>query len=319
MLIPRRFWTLVLSGLATMPLANNVYGGASRPITASRVRQTSAPVASGGSTVKTPSAPSSATLPSNPVVTSQNNASPIATLPGTNPPTNPIVGTTTSKPPIDGVSPVAGKIPVTSVPPINGIPPVVGKPPVQKLPPINGIPPIAGKPPVQKLPPINGIPPIAGKGTLSGTGSGTTTTTATATAISNSTSINIGGFGGGGGDGGGSSDGGVSSGGSAPVDSTPVANPAPVTQETVRIVNPVDTTVTLSFRVAGQSYHLAAGKVQELSVAPNAVIEFDRGNNGASGRYALAEGNYVFAAAQGGWDLYRLGETLDANPPVPAR
>jgi len=208
---------------------------------------------------------------------------------------------------------------VQKLPPIDGIPPIAGKPPVQKLPPINGIPPIAGKPPVQKLPPINGIPPIAGKGTLSGTGSGTTTTTVTATAISNSTSINIGGFGGGGGGGGGSSDGGVSSGGSALVDSTPVANPAPVTQETVRIVNPVDTTVTLSFRVAGQSYHLAAGKVQELSVAPNAVIEFDRGNDGASGRYALAEGNYVFAAAQGGWDLYRLGETLDANPPVPAR
>src|SRR5208337_1763956 len=105
-----------------------------------------------------------------------------------------------------------------------------------------------------------------------------------------------------------------------PVDPTPVANPAPATTETVRIVNPADTEATLAFSVAGQTYSLAAGKVQELSVAPNTVIEFDRGNNAGSGRYTLSEGNYVFGATPSGWELYRLGDTtLAANPAVAVR
>ncbi len=87
--------------------------------------------------------------------------------------------------------------------------------------------------------------------------------------------------------------------------------------ETVRFVNPADTTVTLSFRVAGQTYNLAAGQVQELSVAPNTVVEFDRGNHGASGRYTLDSGNYVFGASPDGWELYHMHDELAANPPAP--
>jgi hypothetical protein len=87
----------------------------------------------------------------------------------------------------------------------------------------------------------------------------------------------------------------------------------------VRIVNPADTTVALSFSVAGQTYNLASGKVQELSVAPNTVIEFDRGDHAGRGRYTLSDGNYVFGATPNGWELYRMEETLAANPPVPVR
>jgi hypothetical protein len=88
--------------------------------------------------------------------------------------------------------------------------------------------------------------------------------------------------------------------------------------ETVRIVNPADTAVTLSFNVAGQTYSLAAGKVQELSVPTGTVVTFDRGNKGENGRYTLSDGNYVFGATPNGWELYRLEETVAANPPVPA-
>jgi hypothetical protein len=87
----------------------------------------------------------------------------------------------------------------------------------------------------------------------------------------------------------------------------------------VRLVNPATTAVTLSFRVSGQTYTLAAGNVQELNVAPNTVVEFDRGNGGASGRYALAAGNYVFGSSANGWELYRLQDELAANPPAPAQ
>jgi hypothetical protein len=87
----------------------------------------------------------------------------------------------------------------------------------------------------------------------------------------------------------------------------------------VRLVNPADTAVTLSFRVAGQTYSLAAGQVQELNVAPNTIVEFDRGNQGASGRYTLAAGNYKFGATPNGWELFRLQDDLAANPPAPVR
>lgn len=175
--------------------------------------------------------------------------------------------------------------------------------------------------PVNKFKPINpGIGKAGNKkgGSASGaagsssSGSSSCSSSSSSSSTSKSTAITIR-FGGGSD----ACDYGGGGGGYAPVDSPAVANPTPVVLETVRIVNPTDTNVTLAFSVAGKTYSVAAGKVKELNVAPDTVIEFDRGNGAASGRYALIPGNYFFGATPNGWELYRLGDTLGTeNPPA---
>jgi hypothetical protein len=56
----------------------------------------------------------------------------------------------------------------------------------------------------------------------------------------------------------------------------PDLGPIPAPAKTVRIVNPLKTRTTLSFKVNGQAYLLEAGKTQELALTGDTVIEFDR-------------------------------------------
>ncbi len=83
--------------------------------------------------------------------------------------------------------------------------------------------------------------------------------------------------------------------------------------ETVDIVNPTETQATLGFTVNGQTYSLEAGKTQELELTQNMVIEFNRGSDNNTGRYALSEGVYRFASTPQGWELYKSNDASLAD------
>jgi len=349
MLISKKHWTAVVIGLAVSALAGNAdargFGGGtrvsnsgySRPASFSSPNRISANNVS--STLKTATQTS---LPSNPSPASINPA--LGKVSATN--LNPVLklgATSSGNPSPASTNPALGKVSATNVnavlklgatssgnPSPASINPALGKASATNL---NAVLKLgatnSGKPVSQvgtNLPQKGGVVGAAwatGTGGSPGTsGDPPSSPSPNSTSISQSTSkstssgINIGGFGGG--DDGGSSGGGDFGGGSyAPTDSPLPANPTSTEMETVRIVNPADTTVTLSFSVAGRTYNLAAGKVQELNVAPNTVIEFDRANHGASGRYTLAAGNYLFGATPNGWELYHMQDELAANRPVP--
>jgi hypothetical protein len=56
-------------------------------------------------------------------------------------------------------------------------------------------------------------------------------------------------------------------------DVSPILGP---TVKTVRIVNPAETQTTFGFTIDGKTYSLEAGKTQEVELAGNIVIRFDR-------------------------------------------
>ena len=77
--------------------------------------------------------------------------------------------------------------------------------------------------------------------------------------------------------------------------------PAPVV--TVRIVNPTSTQTTLNYSIDGQLYHLEPGQSQDVNAAPDATIEFGRGQDLGVARYGLRSGTFSFKSTSNGWDL----------------
>jgi len=87
-----------------------------------------------------------------------------------------------------------------------------------------------------------------------------------------------------------------------------VENPLPApsfANGAIKITNPVQNGVTLSFSLNGAPSVLSAGAVQELPADRNWVVEFSRGASFGLARYALAPGSYTFTPTGNGWELYR--------------
>ena len=72
----------------------------------------------------------------------------------------------------------------------------------------------------------------------------------------------------------------------------------------IRIVNPAESGVAVSYLLDGQPVFLQPGAVQTLY--RRCIITFDRGNGYGYRRLVLTGGTYVFGvASDGGWILYR--------------
>jgi len=99
---------------------------------------------------------------------------------------------------------------------------------------------------------------------------------------------------------------------------TTVSNPVPQVQTPIEVVNPASTGVTLSFIVNGQSYSLAPGMKQDLTIGPGDTISFDRGGNLGTATYSLNQGTYDFAASSHGWELYQQPLTPSGGQPAAA-
>jgi hypothetical protein len=88
----------------------------------------------------------------------------------------------------------------------------------------------------------------------------------------------------------------------------PNASPAPAPPADIQIVNPATYGVTRSYLIDGKPQSLPSGSAQRLN--RKSVIEFDRGGNAGTIRYALAAGTYTFtyASENDRWDLvHRAG------------
>jgi hypothetical protein len=104
-------------------------------------------------------------------------------------------------------------------------------------------------------------------------------------------------------------------------------------QAPAEVVNPASTGVTLSFSVNSQTYSLAAGMKQDLTISPGDTVSFDRGGNLGTATYSLNPAVYTFAATSNGWELYQQALTppggqpsasagangVPANPPIGGR
>jgi hypothetical protein len=85
------------------------------------------------------------------------------------------------------------------------------------------------------------------------------------------------------------------------------ANPVP--QAPAEVVNPATSGVTLSFNVNAQTYSLAPGMKQDLTISPGDTVSFDRGGNLGTATYSLNPAIYTFAATNNGWELYQTALT----------
>ncbi len=95
-----------------------------------------------------------------------------------------------------------------------------------------------------------------------------------------------------------------------------VANPVPQMQAPAEVVNPATTGVTLAFSVNAQTYSLAPGMKQDLTISPGDTISFDRGGNLGSATYSLNPAIYTFAATSTGWELYQTALTPPGGQPT---
>jgi hypothetical protein len=86
----------------------------------------------------------------------------------------------------------------------------------------------------------------------------------------------------------------------------PVIVYPPVVYDTtcIRIVNPAEVGVTVSYTLDGQQVFLQPGEIQMLH--RRCVITFDRGNGYGFSQLVLTGGTYMFGwASDGGWSLFR--------------
>jgi hypothetical protein len=87
----------------------------------------------------------------------------------------------------------------------------------------------------------------------------------------------------------------------------------------IRIVNPSDTRVALSYVLNGAVYTIRPGESQNLREDRAWVIEFGRGGSFGQARYGLLPGVYTFALTGRGWELYRqplsAPDAVAAPPP----
>lgn len=97
-------------------------------------------------------------------------------------------------------------------------------------------------------------------------------------------------------------------------------NPVPRATQTVKILNPAATGVTLGFVFGSKSYSIDAGQSEDFLVAAPTVIAFNRGGTAGTARFTLAGGNtYEFQSDDTGWVLVRkqLDPSIKATDPVP--
>ena len=93
------------------------------------------------------------------------------------------------------------------------------------------------------------------------------------------------------------------------------ANPVAQVQAPAEVVNPASTGVTLSFTVNSQSFSLASGMKQDLTISPGDAISFDRGGSLGTATYSLNPAIYTFAATSNGWELYQTALTPPGGQP----
>jgi hypothetical protein len=72
----------------------------------------------------------------------------------------------------------------------------------------------------------------------------------------------------------------------------------------VKIVNPAATNVAISYSLDGQSYSLPSGSARTYNLPADAVVEFGRGGEFGTARYALTPGTYTFESTPKGLDLF---------------
>jgi len=82
------------------------------------------------------------------------------------------------------------------------------------------------------------------------------------------------------------------------------ANPVPQVLQTVRIANPADTGVDLSFVFGGKTFSVESGQTKEFSISNPTLIVFSRGGQAGEARYTLTGGNtFEFKYDDAGWSM----------------
>lgn len=90
----------------------------------------------------------------------------------------------------------------------------------------------------------------------------------------------------------------------------------------IRIENPADSGVTLTYSLNGHEYTIEPGHEQNLINDRNWVIEFDRGESFGTARYTLSGGIYTFTLTKGGWEAYHdadVSKLLKKNEPAASK
>jgi hypothetical protein len=70
------------------------------------------------------------------------------------------------------------------------------------------------------------------------------------------------------------------------------------------LVNPLETGAAVSYVVAGQSFTMDEGMMQDIERA-STVIRFDRGGGFGQAAYTLTPASYKFVVTDHGWDLVK--------------
>jgi hypothetical protein len=85
----------------------------------------------------------------------------------------------------------------------------------------------------------------------------------------------------------------------------------------IKIVNPAESGVTLSYSLDGSDFTMAPGSSQEFQEDRAWAIQFSRGAGLDQARYGLQSGVYTFGRTDRGVELYR-SEFAQTGPPPPA-
>jgi hypothetical protein len=98
----------------------------------------------------------------------------------------------------------------------------------------------------------------------------------------------------------------------APAPSAP-SDPSGSAVGRLTLVNPQDSGGAVNYALDGHAYTIEPGSTQDMTVQGPCLVEFDRGNDGASARYSLTSGSYTFTVTDKGWELYNttFNITLD--------
>jgi hypothetical protein len=80
---------------------------------------------------------------------------------------------------------------------------------------------------------------------------------------------------------------------------------------TLQIWNTSGQKIAVAFLVDSKEIELADGQSHSLRGGQQRIVEFDRGGNYGTTRYALTEGQYEFVITDRGWDLVRKKAAAD--------
>ncbi|MEN6449808.1 MAG: hypothetical protein ABFC96_04880 [Thermoguttaceae bacterium] len=96
-----------------------------------------------------------------------------------------------------------------------------------------------------------------------------------------------------------------------PVYQTPVFSGLPI-----KIVNPANSGVTLTYSLNGETYTIPPGYSQKFAEDRNWVIQFSRGSGRGVAEYSLEPGVFTFGFGNNGWDLFRGTPNAPAGGPT---